>query len=108
MVVIISDTGPLLAFAGVNQLTILQQLFTTVWIPQAVWRESQTHNDAAAEQISHARQQGWLQVMTAPPPQDFPASLGDGEQEALQLAAAHPNALLIMDDQMKGKKRKKK
>ena len=100
MAVIISDTGPLLAFAGINQLTLLQQLFKTVWIPQAVWLESQAHSDAAAQQITVALQQGWLQVVTAPVPQDFPVSLGDGEQEAMQLASTYPNALLIMDDRL--------
>lgn len=100
MAVIISDTGPLLAFAGINQLTILQQLFKTVWIPQAVWQESQAHSDATAQRIAIAQQQGWLEVIEAPIPNDFPVSLGDGEQEAMQLANAHANTLLIMDDRL--------
>lgn len=100
MAVIISDTGPLLAFAGIHQLAILQQLFRTVWIPQAVWQEAQAYNDEAAERIATAQQQGWLQVVTAPTPDDFPASLGEGEQEAMQLATIHPDALLIMDDRL--------
>lgn len=100
MAVIISDTGPLLAFAGINQLTILQQLFKTVWIPQAVWLESQVHSDSAAQHIAAALQQGWLQVVTVPTPQGFPVSLGYGEQEAMQLAISNPSALLIMDDRL--------
>ena len=100
MAVIISNTGPLLAFAGIHQLTVLQQLFKTVWIPQAVWQESQAHSDDAAQQVAAALQQGWLQVVTVPPPQDFPVSLSDGEQESMQLAMTNPSALLIMDDRL--------
>lgn len=100
MAVVISDTGPLLAFAGIEQLGILQGLFKTVWIPQAVWQKAQAHNDNAAQQIALAQRQGWLQVVDAPTPQDFPVSLGAGEQEAMQLASLYPNALLIMDDRL--------
>lgn len=100
MAVVISDTGPLLAFAGIEQLGILQGLFKTVWIPQAVWQEAQAHNDNAAQQITLAQRQDWLQVVDAPTPQDFPVSLGAGEQEAMQLASLYPNALLIMNDRL--------
>lgn len=100
MAVIISDTGPLLALAGAGQLALLQVLFRQVLIPTAVWQECQAQSDGAALAIAQARQQGWLAVKTAAPPQDFPVCLGDGEQEAMQLAAEYPNPLLIMDDRL--------
>ncbi len=100
MAVIISDTGPLLALAGIEQLGILQALFKQVLIPTAVWRECQAQRDVAALAIAQARQQGWLTVKTVAPPQDFPVCLGDGEQEAMQLAAEYPKPLLIMDDRL--------
>lgn len=100
MAVIISDTGPLLALAGIGQLALLQVLFRQVVIPTAVWQECQAQSDGAALAIAQARQQGWLAVKMAAPPQDFPVCLGDGEQEAMQLAAEYPNPLLIMDDRL--------
>lgn len=100
MVVIISDTGPLLALAGVDQLNILQELFKTVLIPEAVQSERIAKQDSAAQHIEIAIQQGWLEVRQAPCPQDFPVSLGDGEQEAMQLATQLQNAMLIMDDRL--------
>lgn len=100
MAVIISDTGPLLALAGVGQLSMLQVLFRQVLIPTAVWQECQAQSDGAALAIAQAQQQGWLVVKTAAPPQDFPVCLGDGEQEAMQLAAEYPTPLLIMDDRL--------
>ena len=100
MAAIICDTGPLLALAGVGQLDMLQVLFQQVLIPTAVWQECQAQSDAASQAIMQAQQQGWLVVKIAAVPQDFPVCLGDGEQEAMQLATDYANPLLIMDDRL--------
>ncbi len=100
MAVIISDTGPLLALAGVGQLRLLQALFGNILIPAAVWEESQAKVDAAAQCIADAAGQGWVQVKASPKPEGFPVSLGEGEQETMQLAAGYPDALLILDDRL--------
>jgi predicted nucleic acid-binding protein len=100
MACIISDTGPLLALGGVGQLDILQALFRHVLIPAAVWQECNAKEDIAAQAVDAAIGQGWLQVKTVLSAQGFPPSLGDGEQQAMQLASQYPDSLLIMDDRL--------
>jgi len=36
---VVTNTGPLIMLAKIDQLTLLQQMFTTVFIPPAVHRE---------------------------------------------------------------------
>lgn len=100
MAVIISDTGPLLALAGVNQLAILKELFKTVTIPHAVYQECLAKPDHSADLIKQAVEQAWLNIELVPTLADFPLCLGAGEQEAMQLAASYAEALLIMDDRL--------
>lgn len=100
MAVIISDTGPLLAFAGVEQLIVLKMLFKQILIPQAVYQECLAKTDRAAALIEQAIEQGWLNVELVSNPEGFPLCLGAGEQEAMQLAINYEQALLIMDDRL--------
>lgn len=100
MAVIISDTGPLLALAGVEQLVVLKMLFKTVLIPRAVYQECLAKTDRAAVLIEQAIEQGWLKVEVVTSPEGFPLCLGVGEQEAMQLAINYDQVLLIMDDRL--------
>lgn len=100
MAVIISDTGPLLALAGVEQLIVLKMLFKKVLIPQAVYQECLAKTDRAAALIEQATEQDWLNVELVSNPEGFPLCLGAGEQEAMQLAMNYEQALLIMDDRL--------
>lgn len=100
MAVIISDTGPLLALAGVEQLVILKTLFKTVLVPNAVYQECLAKTDRAAVLIEQAIDQGWLKVELVTSTEDFPLCLGAGEQEAMQLAINYEQVLLIMDDRL--------
>lgn len=100
MAVIISDTGPLLALAGVEQLVVLKMLFKTVLIPQAVYQECLAKTDRAAVLIEQAIEEGWLKMELVVNPEGFPLCLGAGEQEAMQLAINYDQVLLIMDDRL--------
>ena len=101
MAVVISDTGPLIALAGIGQLSLLKSLFNSVIIPESVWMESQVKTDDAAKVIEEAVASGWLTVESASMLKDFPVSLGDGEQQAMQLALnSSSGSLLIMDDRL--------
>ncbi len=42
--VIISDTGPLIAFAKTSHLNILEELFNEIIIPKAVYKELQLNS----------------------------------------------------------------
>jgi uncharacterized protein len=39
-VIVISDTSPIINLAGIGQLNLLQQLYSKIVIPDAVYRES--------------------------------------------------------------------
>ena len=100
MAVVISDTGPLIALAGIGQLSLLKSLFNSVIIPESVWMESQVKTDDAAKVIKEAVASGWLTVEPVSMLKDFPVSLGDGEQQAMRLALDSSDSLLIMDDRL--------
>lgn len=100
MAVLISDTGPLLALAGIGQLPLLKSLFGSVIIPESVWLESQAKTDYAASAVEAAVSSGWLTVQSISVSIRLPASLGEGERQAMQLALNIPDSLLIMDDRL--------
>jgi predicted nucleic acid-binding protein len=95
---VIADSGPLIAFAGVQCLDLLPQLYRRAAAPRAVIEEimagahlSPRHN--FLHQIS------WLEQLEAPVPLDALAIvLGRGEAEAIVLARHYPGALLLLDD----------
>lgn len=100
MAVIISDAGPLIAFAKINQLHLLESLFSKLKIPEAVWQESQIKHTQDSVLIANAVESGWLNVTTVNIRHKFPASLGGGEIEAMSLALGMEQSLIILDDQL--------
>ena len=60
---VISDTGPLLAFANTDLLCVLERLFTRVHVPQAVHDECHGRQGRDTARIDHAVEQGWLAVL---------------------------------------------
>lgn len=97
---IASNTGPLIALAKVDLLSILESLFGVVQIPQAVYRELLAKAGPEVGRLDAAFA-GPIQIMPVPP---MPASLthltqnlGAGEQEAIALAIQHGSMLLIDD-----------
>ena len=97
---IISNTTPLINFAEVGRMDLLQGLFGTLVIPPAVQREL-----AAKPALfpSAARVAGlpFVRVQAPPIARHSPGVSGHlhaGESECLALAQAHPGALLLLDD----------
>ena len=86
----VSNSSPLIALAQIGQIDLLQRLFESVWIPEAVARE-------AASSISGS---GWIaiQPVQALHPRTLLPSLALGEQEAISLAVEIRDALVILDD----------
>lgn len=100
--IVISDTGPLIALAKVDQLDVLPGLFGEVWIPLAVHRELFVKLGPESNRLEDALQ-SFLKL--APTPTMSPdvakatVRLHPGEREAIALAFEH-QALLLADDQM--------
>lgn len=99
----VSDTGPLIALAKINQLALLQELFGDLYIPSAVHWELLAKHSPESVRLDRAIQQGSVQV-TEPTvlPQEAQATiehLDKGEQAAIALAH-EKHALLIIDERL--------
>lgn len=58
---VVSDTTPLISFLKINRLDMLQQLFETVVIPHAVYREL-TCNEDFVDEIQQIREMSFILV----------------------------------------------
>ncbi len=102
---VVSNATPLIALAGLEQLTLLPQLFGTIHIPQAVWDELLHNPDATG--VAEFRAAPWLKVT---PVTDHLAvvmlldQLDAGESEAIVLAHELQAGLLLMDER-RGRRR---
>ena len=100
MAIVISDAGPLIALAKVDSLFIPRDLFSRIYIPEAVWLECRKKEGVDSRRIEQAANDGWLDIVSVSTRRPFPLSLGSGEAEAIQLALETENPLLIMDDRL--------
>ncbi len=86
-----SDAGPLIALAKADSLFIPRELFSRIWIPEAVWMECREKAGEDSRRIERAANEGWLDVVSLATNRPLPASLGSGEGEAIQLALGTAN-----------------
>jgi hypothetical protein len=94
----ITDSGPLIALAGVQCLDLLPQLYRRVAAPRAVIEEIMVGAHLSPRH-SFLHQTSWLEQLEAPVPLDaLVIVLGRGEAEAIVLARQPPRALLLLDD----------
>jgi predicted nucleic acid-binding protein len=100
MAVIISDAGPIIALAKINQLQLLLSLFPSVIITQTVADECLRHPSSDATLIAKILESGWLQQVENPEFKHvLSRSLGLGEKSSIEYALQiDTQALLIMDD----------
>ncbi len=97
---LVADAGPLIALAATGRLDLLRQVSVVVAIPEAVAEELCLGSGlpGATRLAAAVGPQGWIRVLTAPPPrQDWAPGLGAGEAEAILLADAL-NLPLLADD----------
>jgi hypothetical protein len=97
---IVADTGPIIVFARIGRLALLQQVVETVIIPDAVYDELVTRGRGrpGADALS---QSAWIQHQSISDPgatEHFPSILEQGEREAIVLAEVR-QATLLVDDQ---------
>ncbi|MES9858090.1 MAG: DUF3368 domain-containing protein [Sedimenticola sp.] len=100
--IVIADAGPLIAFAGIDGLSILQKLFFEVCIVESVRDECLAKSGADAQKIELAVKESWLAIKPAGKERHpLSPSLGFGESDSIRFALKTPEkALLIMDDRL--------
>jgi len=96
---IVADTGPIIVFARIGRLALLQQVVETVIIPDAVYDELVTagRGRPGADAISQSE---WIQresIGDLNATQHFPNILEQGEREAIVLAQERQATLLVDD-----------
>ena len=105
MAVVVSDASPLICLSALRQLDLLQKLYGSVLVPEAVWQEvirsPSFSSSATPVAVSAARTAGWLQVVAAtnrPLVIQLETTLDPGEAEAIALAVENKHSLLLIDE----------
>ena len=94
---IVSNTTPLIAFARIEELDLLQKIVGHILIPDAVWREiTEAGNRLGAEEIRNA---SWVETRTVRAiPSEIIPLLDPGEAEAIVLAEEIAASELLLDE----------
>lgn len=97
----VSDSSPLILYAGSGRLDLLGALFWHVFVPSSVWREVVVLGEGrvGAAEVRRAR---WI-VQGDPGPREMAAALSGldaGEADAIRLAAemGPEPAIVLLDD----------
>jgi uncharacterized protein len=102
-VIVVSDTSPITNLAAIGQLSLLQQLYTTIVIPKAVYNEMVDVGKPVPGAIE-VQTFSWIQTQTVTNAQrvlDIQTSQDEidlGEAEAIALALELNAGLLLMDE----------
>ncbi|MEW6301852.1 MAG: DUF3368 domain-containing protein [Verrucomicrobiota bacterium] len=101
MLAVVCDSSPLVYLSKLNQFQILEQIYDSVLVPPAVWREVAVGGEGLPESanLKAAVAQGWVKVETPSPLEaiQLSAELGKGETQAILLAKER-GAVLVTDD----------
>lgn len=103
---VISNNSPLVGLLGIDLLSLLQELYTEVWIPRKVEQEFLKKEPTVRRKV--LENAPWIKTLDLADPQTAEVYVGldEGEAEALALAVEH-NARLILLDEKKGRRRAK-
>jgi len=101
---VVSNAGPLMAFAKLNLLHLLKQMYGRVHFPGLVYQEVVVEGIRRGFEDAHMlrlflSQEGWEATEVGDMPQDLASShLDRGEQESIALAMATDGLLLIDEE----------
>lgn len=105
MAVVISDASPLICLSALRQLDLLQKLYGSVLVPDAVWQEVTRSpsftSPTTPVAVSDAKAAGWLKVVAAsnrPLVTQLETTLDPGEAEAIALAVENTSSFLLIDE----------
>lgn len=97
---IVSNSTPLINFAAIRRLDILEQLFTTIYIPEAVENElfEKGRHYPSATELEQATFIVTKEVKNVMLSDTLKLDLDDGEAEAITLALEQNAELLLLDE----------
>lgn len=97
--IVVSDTSPICYLLLINRINILQTLYNTIIIPQAVANELKASESPLVVKNWMTHPPDWLQVQSVETLQSLELNLLDpGEREAILLAEQLNADLVILDD----------
>jgi len=98
-VTVVCNATPLINFAAINRLDILETAFCQIVIPQAVYHETTVAGFPGSQFVLQAIASKWLQVrsVSAITP-NIPVQLDDGEREAIALALLTGEQRILLDE----------
>lgn len=101
--IVVSDTTPIISLLKVGQLELLQKLYKTVLVPQAVYREL-TENPAYINEADIIKNADYLLAVTVENVKSVNVlravtGLDEGESEALIMYDEQNADVLLMDEQ---------
>ncbi len=95
---VVADSGPLIALALVQRLDLLRDIYGTVLVPDAVWREVAESAPDRPGAVELVRSPWLVRTLLAHPPDILlRAELGPGEAEAIALAT-QLGARILLDE----------
>jgi predicted nucleic acid-binding protein len=100
---LVTNTGPLIALAGIDRLDILRILFTSVHVPQAVHDEMVQGGETRAGLDSY-RQADWIVVEPAVPLDPLLSNVLDEGEAAVIILARSLGADTVLIDERKARK----
>ncbi len=99
---IISNATPLIYLAKADQLSLLHEMFETIFIPDAVYSEVVIHGKNKGEndafRIEGAVKDGWIVVKKVKKICDIELSIHPGEVEVISLAREMAIKVVLVDD----------
>jgi predicted nucleic acid-binding protein len=98
-VTVVCNATPLINFAVINRLDVLQATFGQIIIPQAVYDETSGSGFPGSQLVLQAIASGWLQVrLVSTIAIAIPPELDDGEREAITLALETGEQQILLDE----------
>ena len=105
--IVIADAGPMIAFASIDALAVLQKFFLEINITETVRHECTAKPGIDSQRIEAAIDAGWLVTSAAGTltpgfaAEPLSPSLGAGESDSIRFALQSPaESLLIVDDRL--------
>ena len=99
--IVVSDSGPLIALAKASLLNLLKELFGEIKVPRAVWVEvvERGRGKPGSEEVARAR---WIEMRDVSDQlavEILRREMGPGEAEAIVLARELEADLVLIDDE---------